>query len=365
MRILCCPDSFKESISAPDAAAAMARGARAAGAEADVCPIGDGGEGTVEAMITASGGQRRVSRVTGPLGQPIDAAWGLLGDGQTAVIEMAAASGLALVQLDQRDPTRTTTFGTGELIRAALDVGVNRIILGIGGSATTDGGCGAAQALGVRFVGTTGLMCGGLMQQVQSIDLSELDPRLKQVQLVVACDVTNPLAGPNGAAYVYGPQKGASPDMVQQLDAGLRHLAELAPAMDEQPGSGAAGGLGGGAVAFLGAKLQSGIELVLDALHFDQRLTGCDLCLTGEGKMDGQTLSGKAIMGVVNRCNRANVPVIALVGCVGKDVDRMLDAGLVAYHVIAPPDVSAQESMRRAGEFLEHCAREVVEKQLN
>lgn len=345
MKVLCCPDSFKESISATDAAEAMARGVRAAGAEADVCPLADGGEGTVEALVAATGGELRVTRVRGPLGDHVEAAWGLLPDG-AAVIELAAAAGLALVPTDQRDPEKTTTFGVGELIAAALDAGAQRIILGIGGSATTDGGCGAAQALGVKFAGIDGWPRGGVLSSIHAIDRSGLDPRLANVTITVACDVTNPLTGPNGAAHVYGPQKGATLNQVDRLDAGLRHLASLCDADDAMPGAGAAGGFGYGAVAFLGATLQRGIDLVLDAVKFDERVADCDMILTGEGKLDAQTLSGKTIAGVLNRSR--NKPVTALVG-------RVEGQPPCAFRVIGE-GLPAVESMRRAGELLEKAA---------
>jgi len=349
MRVLCCPDSFKESISATDAAAAMARGVRAAGAEADVCPLADGGEGMVEALVAATGGAMRTSRVTGPLGEPVDAAWGLLPDGG-AVIELASAAGLAQVPVARRDPTKTTTFGVGELIRAALDAGATRIILGIGGSATTDGGTGAAQALGVRFIDAQGMMTGGQLARVTAIDPSALDPRLRRVTITVACDVTNPLTGPNGAAAIYGPQKGATPAQVCELDDGLQHLASLLPVDSALPGMGAAGGFGFGAVAFLGATLRRGIELVLDAAHFDARVAMCDLVLTGEGKLDAQTMSGKTIAGVLQwACGKR---VVALVG-------RVEGEPPCEYRVIGQ-GLSSGESMRRAGELIERAARDVV-----
>lgn len=358
MKVLCCPDSFKESISAADAAAAMARGVRAAGGQADLCPLADGGEGTVDALLTATGGTPRTTHVTGPLGDPVEAQWGVLGDGTTAAIEMAAAAGLALVPKDRRDPTRTTTFGVGELIRAALDAGMPRIILGVGGSATCDGGCGAAQALGARFAGVDAPVTGGTLQKITAFDLSGLDPRLRDVELIVAADVTNPLFGPDGAAHVYAPQKGATPTQVRQLDAGLRHLASLF----NQPqlpgaGAGAAGGLGFGAGMMLGATIRPGADIVLDAVGFDQRVAACDLVLTGEGRLDRQTISGKTIAAVLRRA--AGVPVVALVGASQLQPDespcpfRIIGEGL-------PPD----ESMRRTAELLQAAAQKEVTRRI-
>jgi glycerate kinase len=367
MRVICAPDSFKESLSAPDVAAAMARGIAQAlpNATIDLCPIADGGEGTVDAMLAATAGQLRQTRVLGPLGDPIQAAWGIAGhipnQPLTAIIEMAAASGLALVPPHQRDPTETTTYGTGQLIRAALDAGAQRIILGIGGSATTDAGCGAAQALGVRFLDSRADLInqpitGGLLRQITHIDLRPLDPRLARTQLVIACDVTNPLTGPNGAAAIYGPQKGASPQQVQLLDGSLARLSALmrdTHAIDiaDQPGTGAAGGLGFGAVAFLGGQLGRGIDLVLQAVGFDQRVRDCDLCLTGEGRIDGQTLAGKALAGVARAAQKHHVPTIALVGSVGPGVERVREIGISQYHVIGQ-GLPVHESMARAAELL-------------
>ncbi len=363
MRIICAPDSFKESISAAAAAAAMARGVRRAvpDAQVDLCPIADGGEGTVEAMLAATGGRRMATVVAGPLGQPVEATWGVLPDGR-AVIEMAAASGLALVHADRRDPTRTTTYGTGQLIAAAAKHGCRGILLGIGGSATTDGGCGMAQALGVCFIDDAGRpldapLAGGSLQRIARIDAAACRA---VPPITVACDVTNPLTGPQGAACIYGPQKGATSEQVRTLDAGLVHLArllreQLGRDIESLPGAGAAGGLGGGLVAFLDATLQRGIDLVLDAVDFDRRVRGCTLCLTGEGRLDGQSLSGKACLGVARAAAKHGVPTIALVGCAAPDADRTLAAGLHSYYVIGA-GLPADESMRRASELLERAA---------
>ena len=360
MRIICAPDSFKESLTAREAAAAMARGIRKVAADADVdaCPIADGGEGTVDALVAATGGELRQATVTGPLGDPVRAIWGMLGDGSTAVVEMAAAAGLALVPGDQRDPTRTTTYGVGELIRAALDSGANRVILGIGGSATTDGGCGAAQALGVRFDRDEGAIAepitGGMLGNIRAIT-----PLPAPLPIDVACDVTNPLTGPDGAAHIYGPQKGATAEQVEQLDRHLAHLADLVGGDGNFPGAGAAGGFGYGAVALLGGHIRRGIELVLDAVDFDRRVQGCDLCLTGEGRLDGQSLSGKATVGVAAAAKKHGVPVIALVGSVGSGVERAIDVGIDRWMVIGQ-GLSTDESMRRAAELMEQAAGSVM-----
>lgn len=379
MKIICAPDSFKESMTAIEAANAMAKGIESVleNAEIDLCPIADGGEGTVEALVAATDGQLQRTTVTGPLGEPVQATWGILGavaEVKTAVIEMAAAAGLALVPAELRDPTRTTTFGAGELIKAALDAGAKKIILGIGGSSTTDGGCGCAQALGVKFIEETGqpitqLMAGGLLHKVIRVDTGELDPRIKDTQIVVACDVTNPLTGLDGAAHVYAPQKGADTRQVQFLDAGLLHMAEvwrqsLDNDVQQLPGAGAAGGMGGGMVAMLAATLAKGIELVLEAVAFSKRAAGYDLCLTGEGRIDGQTVSGKACIGVAQLADTKGVKTIALVGCAADDAGKTLDAGLFAYHVIGE-GLSVEESMQRGEELLQAKAAQVVRQWSN
>lgn len=372
MKIVLAPDSFKESLSAREAAAAMERGVRRVlrDAEVDACPIADGGEGTVEALVAATGGGVRTTRVRGPLKEMVEARWGVLGDG-SAVIEMAATAGLHLVPVAARDPEKTTTLGVGELIRAALDAGATRIILGIGGSATCDGGCGMAGALGVRMYDRTGTevpvpVRGGDLHCVARIDASGLDPRVKEAEVLVACDVTNPHAGPTGAAYVFGPQKGATPAQVERLDAGLHSLAsvirsDLGVDIADLPGAGAAGGLGGGAVAFLGASMRRGIDLVLDAVRFPERLHGADLVLTGEGRMDGQTLGGKAITGVATAAKRQGVPVVALVGSLGPGAEKVREIGVVGYRAIGE-GLPVAESMRRAAELLEAATADAVAK---
>jgi glycerate kinase len=383
MRVLIAPDSFKESLSAVEAAEAIARGLRAAGVdEPDLCPVADGGEGTVEALVNATDGQYRQSTVHGPLGQTVTARWGLLGrsDGQplTAVIEMAEAAGLHLVPADQRDPTRTTTYGVGQLLIEALDAGARRIIMGIGGSATCDGGAGMAQAIGVRFARADGSPCvcglaGGGLGEVARIDLTRRDSRLGGAELIIACDVTNPLTGPNGAAAVYGPQKGATPQQVSQLDANLAHLAGVyrtccalegaaEHALDDMPGAGAAGGLGFGLVAFAGARLQRGIELVLDTVDFDERLNRANLVITGEGRLDGQSIRGKTCMGVAQRAARRSVPTVALVGSAADDAGVCLDHGLAAYHTLVGDTVTSEQAIARAKALLEALAQRVIEQ---
>ncbi len=368
MRIVIAPDSFKESLSAREVCAAIARGIRRVRPDAriDEVPMADGGEGTVDALVAATRGTTRSSRVTGPLGEPIQAAWGLLG-GRTgeAVLEMAAASGLPLVPPDRRNPLHTTTYGTGELMRAALDAGARRILIGIGGSATTDGGAGAAQACGIRFLDASGEpittpLAGARLADVYAIDASGRDPRLSHVRIDVACDVDNPLCGPRGAAAVYGPQKGATPEQVEILDRNLARFAEtirrdLGCDTLNIPGAGAAGGLGAGLIAFFGGRLSRGIELVMEATRLTDRIRGADLVITGEGRLDRQSMMGKVVAGVGGAARAAGVRAVALVGCLGDGADESL-AVLQSYQAIAPPDMPLPEAMRRTSELLEQAA---------
>ena len=303
MKIVIAPDSYKESLSALEVAQAVEAGFRQVFPDADyvLVPVADGGEGTVDAMVAATGGRKETVTVSGPLGEPVEAFYGLTGDGDTAVIEMAAASGLALVPPDRRNPLLTNSRGTGELIRAALDAGARRFILGIGGSATNDGGAGMVQALGVRLLDLEGRELdgsGGDLARLERIDVSALDPRLAECRIEVACDVDNPLTGARGASAVFGPQKGATPEMVQALDANLARLArivgrDLGVAVDTVPGAGAAGGMGAAMLAFFGATLKPGIEIVTAAVDLDTHVRDADLVITGEGRIDFQTVSAR------------------------------------------------------------------------
>ncbi len=380
MKVLIAPDSFKECLSAAEVAEAMAAGVRAAvvGAAIDLCPMADGGEGTVSAMVAATGGEVRTVEVSGPLGETVQASFGLLGPsgaaaagpaaGRTAVIEMAAASGLDLVSPPRRNPMLTTTYGTGELILAALGAAAAEVVIGIGGSATVDGGCGCAQALGVRFTDAKGLPCpcglvGGGLTIVQHIDLSRRDPRIAAACLRVACDVTNPLTGPEGAAAWYGPQKGATPEMVDLLEAGLGHLAavirrDLGLDIEHVPGAGAAGGLGAGLVAFAGARLQRGVEIVAEAVDLARRLEGADLCITGEGRFDRQSLSGKTAVGVARLASARGVPVVCIPGQAEAGVDH---GGLFAdVRPLSAGGVAPTEAMARVRELLTQRTAEAV-----
>lgn len=369
MKLVIAPDSFKESLSAPAVASAIARGWQNVYPDADIqlCPMADGGEGTVDAVLAATGGQRHELTVCGPLGQPVQAHWGWLEDGQ-AVIEMAAASGLHWVAPEQRDARLTTTKGTGELILAALDAGASRIILGIGGSATNDGGAGLLQALGVRLLDAEGhaLAAGGAaLADLQSIDLDGLDSRLAQVEILVAADVDNPLCGLRGASHVFGPQKGASPEQVQQLDRALGHFADvMAAALDEDyrdvPGVGAAGGLGFAARAVLGASFRPGIELVAELSGLADAMQGADLVITGEGRLDGQSLHGKTPVGVARVASAAGVPVIALAGSLGEGYQQVYEAGIEAAFSLTPGPISLDRAMADAEQQLQSRATDIA-----
>lgn len=365
MKVLICPDSFKEALSALEAASAIERGfSRASGGFSCIlAPLSDGGEGFVDAM-TAAGGSRRSRRVTGPLGDPVEASIGILPDGRTAVIEMAAAAGLGLVPPEHRKPLEATTFGVGELMLLALDEGAERLIVGIGGSATTDGGAGMAQALGVRLLDDSGREVGrggAALAALARIDASRMDPRVHNVEILAACDVRNPLLGPNGAASVYGPQKGASPADVQRLDAALARLAEVgardltAPPPDT-PGAGAAGGLGWGLMAFCGAHLRSGFEVVSDALRLSDLAREGDLLVTGEGRTDATSLSGKAVGGVLAIARQSGRPCIVLSGSVSSGSDALYEHGATAVLSISDGPESLEEALAAAGRRLENTA---------
>ncbi|MCG8402186.1 MAG: glycerate kinase [Firmicutes bacterium] len=357
MKILIATDSFKGSLSSMAAAEAVAAGIRRVYPDAQITavPVGDGGEGTARAMVSATGGKMVPVQVTGPLGSPVPAEFGMLPDG-TAVLEMASASGLTLVPANRRDPRWTTTYGTGELIKAALDSGATAIIIGIGGSATNDGGAGMAQALGARLLDGAGkeLGFGGAgLDKLRLIDVSDLDSRLKEVNIKVACDVRNPLCGPAGAAAVYGPQKGATPEMVDILDRRLEHFgAEIKKQLGIDvagiPGSGAAGGLGAGLVAFTGAELAPGVELVLDAIKIDRLMAQVDLVITGEGRVDAQSAYGKVPTGVAGRARRRGLPVLAVAGSVGPGAEKLYDMGIDSIITIAPGPISDAEAMQKA-----------------
>lgn len=364
MKVICAPDSFKETISAMEAADAIAEGARRAvpHAEIDLCPVGDGGEGTLDAIINARGGSLHEATVTGPLGERTQARYGILDDGVTGIIELAQASGLAVVPRDRRNPTRTTTFGTGELIRHAAARGCHEVIVCLGGSATVDGGAGIAQALGAVFYDENDVpidkpMTGGLLMKAKRVTAPN---REKLLRIRIACDVTNPLRGPNGAAAVYGPQKGATPKQVELLEVGLRHLASILRADPDTPGFGAAGGAAVGLVMLCNAQLERGINLVLETLGFDERCRNADLVLTGEGSLDAQSLHGKATIGVAKAAARLDVPTIALVGRAGEDADRCVSPGLLEAYVSLTDRCGADAAMNEPARCLAEIAADVV-----
>jgi len=363
MRVVVAPDSYKGSVSALGVAEAMERGVRQVFPDMEVrkIPIADGGEGTVEALVSATRGQLKYSEVVGPLGERVIAQWGILGDGETAVIEMAAASGLPLVPHEKRDPRITTTYGTGELVRIALDAGLRRIILGIGGSATNDGGVGMSQALGARFLSLDGIelpVGGASLRNLHLIDLTGLDPRLQETEITVACDVDNPLCGTRGASAVFGPQKGATAEMVRELDAALNHFAQCAMAatgrdVAELAGAGAAGGLGAGLMFFTPAQLKPGVEIVLDAVDFADVVRDAVFVITGEGRTDFQTAYGKAPVGVAKVAKRFNVPVFCISGGLGEGADDVLAQGIDATMSICSSPLSLEECMKGGEPLIE------------
>jgi len=369
MRIVVAPDSYKGSVSAIGVADAIERGIHAVFPEAEVrkVPIADGGEGTVEALVSATRGRFFRTQVPGPLGEPVTATWGVLGDGVTAVIEMAAASGLPLVPRDRRDPRVTSTAGTGHLIKAALDAGLDKLVIGIGGSATNDGGTGMARALGVRFLDAEGRPLpegGGALARLKTIDLSGLDPRLATASILVACDVDNPLCGPRGASAIYGPQKGASPEAVRELDHALGVLAQVAAAATGRdvalrPGAGAAGGLGAGLMWFTPALLRPGVEIVLEATGFEELVKGAALVITGEGRTDAQTAMGKAPVGVAAVARRHRVPVVCLSGGLIEGADDVLAHGIDAVASIVPAPMALEDCISQGAPLLEAAAARV------
>jgi glycerate kinase len=368
MRIVVAPQEFKGSLSAVQASDAIGEGLRRALPDADLVlvPMADGGPGTVEAVVAAKNGRWERTSVRGPLGAPVNATWGVI-DGDTAVIEMAAASGLVLVPESERDPRLTSTYGTGELVAAALAAGCRRIIVGMGGSATNDGGGGAAQALGVRLLDDDGrdLPPGGAaLIRLARIETSRLDARLAQVRIFAATDVFNPLCGPKGASAVYGPQKGATPDMVRELDEALAHYAavierDLGVRVLDVAGAGAAGGLGAGLVAFLRAEILPGAKLVADAVALEARMAGADLVIAGEGRLDAQTGFGKAPWEVARLARQAGIPVIAIAGSLREDCGPELLEAFDAVAAILPPLVPPQEAMACGGELLAAIAEQV------
>ena len=370
MKIVIAPDSFKDSLSAQAVADAIASGLAEVWPDAELikCPMADGGEGTIEAVLDACNGQLMSASVSGPLGTPVEAQWGWLADSRTAIIEMAMASGLQLLTLEQRDACVTSTFGTGQLIRAALDAGAQRVILAIGGSATNDGGSGMLSALGARFLDAEGqpLQAGGLaLAGLARIDLSGFDPRLSDVCVEIAADVDNPLCGTHGASHIFGPQKGASAVQVLALDAALGHFADhsarvLGQDLRDSPGSGAAGGMGFAAKAYLKASFRPGVEVVADLTGLEQALVGADLVITGEGRFDAQTLRGKTPLGVARVAQLQRVPVIVLAGTLGDGYEQLYRHGISAAFALVSGPMSLAQACRDASGLLHDRARDVA-----
>lgn len=360
-KILLVPDSFKGTLSSRQVCQVMAGQLRRFFPQAQVksIPVADGGEGSVEAFLAAAGGERRTRTVTGPFGEPVEAFYGILGDGRTAVIEMAACAGLPLAE-GRLNPERATTYGVGELLLAAKEAGCTKAILGLGGSCTNDGGAGAAAALGAKFTRADGaafVPTGGTLGEIAALDVFPVAQALQGMELTAMCDIDNPLYGDAGAAAVFAPQKGADAAMVARLDAGLRHLGQVAARclgrdFSHLPGAGAAGGLGFGMAAFCGAQLRMGIDAVLDAVGFDSLLPGTDVVFTGEGKIDSQSARGKVVSGVAARCRKAGVPVVAVVGQIGQGFEEMYQQGLTAVFSINRAAQPFAESRFHAGENL-------------
>ena len=369
MKIVVAPDAFKGSLSAAQACAAIESGARRVFPDAEILslPLADGGEGTLETLVEGASGFFKSTRAQNALGTPIEALWGILPDGR-AVIEMARAAGLPLIEPQQRNALAASTYGVGQLIKAALDAGCREFLIGLGGSATTDGGAGALTALGARFRDKNEVVLrpgGASLAQLHSIDLQFLDARLQKSRFTLLCDVQNPLCGPQGAAHVYAPQRGASPADVEVLDAALSHFAlvtseKMGHDFSLEPGAGAAGGLGFGLMAFCGAKTRSGIEVVLEAVDFEAKLRGADLVLTGEGAIDLQTLSGKVIAGVCGAAKAQSVPVVAFTGKIALSDAQLEELGLQSAFSICQPPNSLNFCLKNAAVLLEHAVKQVL-----
>lgn len=368
--IVLAPDSFKESMTAKEVCEAMERGIRKANSQIRCIhvPMADGGEGTMQSLVDATGGRVYSKEVVGPLGNNVVAEYGILGNGEIGVIEMASASGIHLVDSEKRNPLITTTFGTGQLIKACLDKGVKKLLIGIGGSDTNDGGAGFIQALGGRLLDENGddlSYGGGALAKLHTIDLSNLDERLKYVSVEVACDVNNPLCGKEGASYVFGPQKGATREMIEILDQNLSHYAEvikeqLGKDVISKAGAGAAGGLGAGLMAFLDVKLKSGIEMVIEYANLEEKVRDADMVWTGEGSIDFQTQYGKTPLGVAMIAKKYNKPVIALAGRVGNDIDVLYDKGIDAIFGIMRGVTSIEEALVKGPENVEKTSENII-----
>ncbi|EEO13257.1 glycerate kinase [Vibrio cholerae] len=370
MKVVIAPDSFKESLTAKQVCDAIQAGLARVWHDAKfvAIPVADGGEGTVQSLVDATQGRLVEVKVMGPQGKRVEAFYGMLGDNQTAVIEMAAASGLHHVPVAQRDPKLTTSFGTGELIRHALDQGVTKLIIGLGGSATNDGGVGMLAALGARFTNADGdpiQLTGGGLRELTHIDLQDFDPRLLHCDILVACDVNNPLCGDKGASSVFGPQKGATPEDVQLLDGTLRQFGLLTEKVTgkmvlESAGAGAAGGMGAALLAYTQAILRSGIEIVLETVQLAHQVSDADLVITGEGRIDSQTVHGKTPMGVAKVAKRFDVPVLALCGCTGDNYQAVYQCGIDAVFAAVPRAMSLEDALKESDFNLADLAENVA-----
>lgn len=370
LTIVLAPDSFKESMTAKEACEAMERGIKKVNDKITCIhvPMADGGEGTMQSLVDATNGEVYLQKVVGPLGNEVEGKYGILGDGETGILEMASASGIHLVPKEKRNPLITTTYGTGQLIKACLDYGVKRLLIGIGGSATNDGGIGVVQALGGRLLDKDGKELGyggGELAKLASIDLSNFDTRLKNVIVEVACDVTNPLCGEEGASKVFGPQKGATPEMVEILDKNLKHYAaiikeQLNKDVLDIPGAGAAGGLGAGLMSFLNGKLKKGIEMVIQYARLEEKIKKADMVWTGEGSIDFQTQFGKTPLGVAAIAKKHNKPVVAMAGKVGEDIDILYKMGIDSIFGIMKGVTSIEEALLMGQENIEKTAENIV-----
>ena len=372
MKIVVAPDSFKGSLTAIEVADGIEQGIKEVFPKAEVIkiPMADGGDGTVQCLVNATGGKILREKVLGPLGDEVLASYGILGDRKTAVIEMAEASGLTLVPENKRNPLITTTYGTGQLIKAALDQGCRKMIIGIGGSATNDGGAGMVQALGAKLLDRDEKEVGfggGELKKITRIDVKYMDKRLSDTKILVASDVTNPLCGPKGASQIYGPQKGATPEMAEELDKSLAHFAkmikrDLHKDIKDIPGAGAAGGLGAGLIAFLNAELRSGIDIVIEVVKLEEAIENADLVITGEGKIDSQTIYGKAPIGVAKIAKKYNIPVIAIAAIIGEDADIVHQYGIDNLIKVSEPPVSLSEPKSKKILLIKKRIKEFLEK---
>ncbi len=372
MKIVLAPDSFKENLTSLQVAAAFEKGIKRVLPKANCIkvPMADGGEGTVQALVDATGGKFARKRVTGPMGDPVLARYGLLPDCETAVIEMAAASGLPLVRDEEKNPMKSTSYGTGELILDAVKRGATKIILGIGGSATNDGGVGMAQALGIRFLDKQGSEikkhgAGGMLGKINDLDIKSLHPLVGKARIIVACDVNNPLCGKNGASYVFAPQKGATSSMIKKLDANLKHLGQLIEKKQGKKilhlkGGGAAGGMGAGLVAFAGGKMKSGIDIVMEATRVEQHIKGADLAITGEGRVDFQTAFGKTPAGIAKIARKHRVPAVVIGGGITDDANTIFAHGIDGLESACARDMSLEEAIARSKAHLANAAERVI-----